>query len=102
MTADYIINRMQTTIKLHGDLDEYGAGQIKRELDDFLLSHPARVFVFDMADVPFVDSTGLGFLLARYKKLKAVKAELVVKNVSKQVDKVFKTSGVYSFIPKID
>ncbi len=102
MTADYLINHTQTTVKLHGDLDEYGASQIKCELDEFILSHPARIFVFDMADVPFVDSTGLGFLLARYKKLKTLKAELVVKNVSKQVDKVFKTSGVYSFIPKID
>ena len=102
MTADYLINRDQITVKLHGELDEYGAGQIKDGLDEFILSHTARVFVFDLADVPFVDSTGLGFLLARYKKLRSKRSELVVKNVSKQVDKVFKASGVYSFIPKID
>ena len=102
MKAEYIKNSTETIVRLHGELDEHGATSIKREIDEYLASHPARVVVFDMADVGFVDSTGLGFLLGRYKKLRAKHAELVVANVNRQVDKVFKASGVYSFVPKID
>lgn len=102
MKANYIQNAGQIVIALSGELDEYGATKIKREIDDYLDSHPARVVVFDMKDVGFVDSTGLGFLLGRYKKLQSKRTELALKNVSAQVDKVFKASGVYSFVPKID
>ncbi|MBR4800237.1 MAG: STAS domain-containing protein [Clostridia bacterium] len=102
MKAEYSFENGEITVFLHGDLDEYGAGKIKDEIDQTISSHPARAFVFDMKDVAFVDSTGLGFLLGRYKKLRAKRAELLVKNVNPQVDKVFKTSGVYSFVPKID
>ncbi|MBO4554913.1 MAG: STAS domain-containing protein [Clostridia bacterium] len=102
MKADYIQNAEQITVCLHGELDEYGATKIKREIDSYLDSHPARFVIFDMKDVGFVDSTGLGFLLGRYKKLRDRRTELALKNVNAQVDKVFRTSGVYSFVPKID
>ena len=102
MKAEYEMKNDEIIVRLKGELDEYGAGQIKDEIDGIISSRPARSFVFDLRDVPFVDSTGLGFLLGRYKKLRAKHAELVVKNVNPQVDKVFKTSGVYSFVPKID
>ena len=102
MKAEYELNNNEIVVRFHGELDEYGAGQIKDAIDDIIASHHARAFVFDMSDVPFVDSTGLGFLLGRYKKLRAKRQELLLKNVCPQVDKVFKTSGVYSFVPKID
>ena len=102
MKAEYEMKNNEIVVRLHGELDEFAAGQIKREIDAKIDSCPARTFVFDMGDVGFVDSTGLGFLLGRYKKLRAKHAELVVANVNRQVDKVFKASGVYSFVPKIN
>ena len=102
MKANYRTSRDEIVVILDGELDEYGAKQIKDEIDGFIDSHPARAFVFDMKNVPFVDSTGLGFLLGRYKKLRSKRTELAVANVNPQVDKVFKTSGVYSFVPKIN
>ncbi len=102
MKAEYELKNDEILVRLKGELDEYGAGQIKDTIDRIIASHSARSFIFDLEDVHFVDSTGLGFLLGRYKKLRAKHAELLVQNVNPQVDKVFKTSGVYSFVPKID
>ncbi len=90
-------------VTFFGELDEFGARNIKDEIDgiiDNTLSF--RAMVFDFKNVTFVDSTGLGFILTRYKKLKARRAELLLKNVPKAVDRVFKASGVYKFIPTID
>ena len=102
MKAIFDARNDEVVIKLLGELDEYGAGQIKDEIDKSIGSYSARTYIFDMKNVPFVDSTGLGFLLGRYKKLRQKHAELLVTNVCPQVDKVFKASGVYSFVPKID
>ena len=102
MKAEYEMKKDEIVVRLHGELDEYGAGQIKDDIDDTIHSLPIRALVFDLKDVGFVDSTGLGFLLGRYKKLRQKHAELLLCNVPPQVDRVFKTSGVYSFVPKID
>lgn len=102
MKAEYVLKNDEIVILFHGELDEYGATQVRTSIDSIIDEYRVRTVVFDLADVGFVDSTGLGFLLGRYKKLRARRQELVLKNVCGQVDKVFKASGVYSFVPKID
>lgn len=54
-----------------------------------------------MKNVSFVDSTGLGLILGRYKRLSAAGGVLRLKNVPPQVDKVFRASGVYSVVEKV-
>ncbi len=102
MKAIFDDNKTNVVIKLCGELDEYGASSIKADIDNYIARHHARAYIIDMQDVPFVDSTGLGFLLGRYKKIRQNHAELIVSHVCPQVDKVFKTAGVYTFVPKID
>ncbi len=87
-------------VRLAGEIDEFAARSLRDELDALIAKKNFRTMTLDMQGVSFVDSTGLGLLLGRYKKLRASRAELLLKNIPPQVDKVFKTSGVYSFIPK--
>jgi anti-anti-sigma factor len=48
-----------------------------------------------------MDSTGIGFLIGRYKKLKRYDMEMMLENPDMQADKVLSLSGIYSLIPKI-
>lgn len=90
-------------LKITGDIDECSAKGLRADVDAIIESSARiRTLTLDMRDVTFVDSTGLGFVFGRYKKLKAIGAELLLKNVPKQVDKVFQTSGVYRIIPVVE
>lgn len=89
-------------VRLSGDIDEYSARVLRGEVDRLIEASRLKCLTMDMSRVTFIDSTGLGFVLGRYKKLKACRAELVLQNVPPQVDRVFATSGVYSLVPKID
>ena len=51
--------------------------------------------------VDFMDSTGIGMLLGRYKKTSKLKIPFSVSDVNSQIDKVFKVSGIYSVIPLV-
>ncbi len=102
MKAIFDVGKDDVLIKLYGELDEYGASKIKDDVDKCIARHPARAYIFDLENVQFVDSTGLGFLLGRYKKIRQNHAELLVSHVCPQVDKVFKAAGVYTFVPKIN
>lgn len=86
-----------------GDMDEFGVQKIKAVIDDVIdCEQNMRTMTFDMQGVTFVDSTGLGFLLGRYKKLRARHSELLLANVPKHVDKVFCTSGIYRYVPIVE
>ncbi len=88
-------------IYLEGELDEHSARMIRDDVDKFIESERLRSLTLDMAGVSFVDSTGLGFVLGRYKKMREKHAELLLASVPAHVDKVFRASGVYNFVPKV-
>lgn len=89
-------------VKLYGELDEYASRTLRGALDKLIETRNMRSMTLDMQGVTFIDSTGLGLVLGRYKKLRGRRAELLLKNVPPQVDKVFGASGVYTYIPIVE
>ena len=53
---------------------------------------------FDFKDVTFIDSTGIGFILARYNQVNAYKGELILKNVTPFVRKILAISGIFQIM----
>ena len=57
--------------------------------------------VFDLGGISFMDSTGIGFLIGRYKKFRRYGIPVYVTNPSLSTDRILQMSGVYTLIPKI-
>ena len=89
-------------IYLTGELDEHSVSTV-REHADHLIDENAGLSraVFNLAGVRFMDSTGIGFLIGRYKKLKTYGMGMYLENPNTGADKILSLSGVYSLIPKI-
>lgn len=102
MELDFNIDGGDILVRLSGEIDEYGVRALRPDIDRLIEKYNFKSMTLDMQRVTFVDSTGLGFLLGRYKKLRSKRAELLLKNVPPQADKVFKASGIYSFVPIVD
>ncbi len=58
-------------LEVHGEVDLATSPMLREHLRD-LLEDPPRAVVVDLADVPFLDSTGLGVLVAAYKRAAAL------------------------------
>ena len=89
------------TIRLDGELDEKSAATTRDYLDRTIRNHNYHQVILDFAKVGFMDSTGIGVLLGRYKKLTESGAELCVTNLNSQIDKVFRISGLYQIIKAV-
>ncbi len=87
-------------VALDGELDEKSAGQTREYLDKTIRANCHRL-ILDFKKVAFMDSTGIGVLLGRYKKLTQAGAELCVTNLNSQIDKVFRISGLYQIIKAV-
>ena len=90
-------------IKLIGEMDEYSAQSI-REKCDKLIEDNLRVnkIVINLAEVAFMDSTGIGFLIGRYKKAVRAGLKLFVEAPNLAADKILNLSGIYTLIPKAE
>ena len=84
---------------LDGELDQSVAEQIRNEMDNCINVNKPLSVIFNMNKLNFMDSTGIGLILGRYKKLKKERISLYIENPNLQIDKVLKISGIYNIIP---
>ena len=86
---------------LNGELDHHSASFVRSELDKAIREHKDANLVLDLKNLRFMDSSGLGVILGRYKQLKKHGNSMYIRNANKQIEKVFSVSGLYSIVKKI-
>ncbi|MTI79374.1 MAG: anti-sigma F factor antagonist [Firmicutes bacterium] len=85
-------------VRLAGELDLGSADTLRTEMDDALDSSQLRHIILNLADVTYIDSTGLGVMLGRYKKVSKYGGKMALVNPQPQVKKILELSGLTSII----
>lgn len=90
-------------IRLCGEVDEHNASLARRDADKLAEDFAVRTnrAVIDLQSVSFMDSTGIGFLIGRYKKFSRYGVPVYVANPSQATDRILQMSGVYTLMPRI-
>ena len=91
----------EVTVYVFGELDEYSASKTKYILDKLIYYNAgSKKFVFDLSGVSFMDSTGIGLLIGRYKKLRQFNVPAYISGATVATEKVIELAGLYSIMPK--
>ena len=102
MEIQYKRENSKIYIYFSGELDEYTAGKTRSQIDEVLNSSVGlKSVIFDFSQTSFMDSTGIGMLLGRYKKLKKSGISSYIAKPSFTVNKILQISGIYDVMPKI-
>lgn len=88
-------------VLLCGELDEHSATHTKIELDQAFSGGNFNQVIIDLSELEFMDSTGIGVLIGRYKKMKDKNIPIYICNPSTHAEKIFKMTGLYEIMPKI-
>lgn len=80
--------------KLKGEIDHHLAGNLRAELDDAIIREKPRALLLDFTDVSFMDSSGIGLVMGRYRLMNENGGEVEVVNTSPQIRKVMKLAGL--------
>lgn len=88
-------------VVLIGELDEHSAFMVRTTLDDLFEKPNFNQIIIDLSELAFMDSTGIGVLIGRYKKMKDKKIPIFICNPSVHAEKIFKMTGLYDIMPKI-
>jgi len=89
-------------ISLSGELDEMTANFTRSEMDSLLDNLNFKQIVIDLGELTFMDSTGIGILIGRYKKMKSKNIPIFICNPNNHIEKIFKMTGLYEIMPKIN
>ncbi len=82
------------TAKLCGEIDHHIAPQIRGEIDARCEScRPSRL-ILDFGKVGFMDSSGIGLVMGRYRMISLIGGKLEVVNVPQNLRKIFVLSGL--------
>ncbi len=90
------------TIGLVGELDHHSAEQTKSAVDDLVFKYEPKNVIFDFSELSFMDSTGIGMLLTRYKTFNQRNISVYVTGARGTVEKLLKLSGIYKIFTKIE
>lgn len=89
-------------VYLMGELDHHSAEEVRSRIDDRLDRDGISKLILDFSNVTFMDSSGIGVVIGRYKKVALKKGSVSITNASDPVRRVFELSGMFKIIKLCD
>ncbi len=99
MTA--INKEEKMVVFLSGEIDHHTCSEIRDGIDKLMVETKPKVLVIDLSDIGFMDSSGLGLILGRYRRANELNIQLLLSNVDKSVAKILKMAGVDKIIKTV-
>lgn len=85
---------------LEGELDHDAAAVMRAEIDNQLRDPAVSELIIDMAGVSFMDSSGIGLVLGRYRQMAARRGRVSISRPCGRIDKLLKLAGVYELVER--
>ena len=102
MEYKYLENQKILIFKITEEIDEFKAKELRRKADYEIERFMPKRVIFDFNRVSFMDSSGIGMIIGRYKQTSMLGGKMELTNLRPAVRKIFEMSGVLRLIPEID
>ncbi|MFB5675507.1 anti-sigma F factor antagonist [Paenibacillus terreus] len=84
--------------RLAGELDHHTSDQVRAQLDEAIMRQQCEHLVLNFKDLQFMDSSGLGVILGRYKLLKQKNGKMAVCDATPAVYRLLEMSGLFKIM----
>ena len=81
-----------------GEIDHHSSETLRKEIDRIILSYSPKSVLLNFKKVSFCDSSGIAVVLGRYKLMNKIGGQLFLENLPKQVDSIFRLSGLNKLV----
>ncbi|HIV74520.1 MAG TPA: anti-sigma F factor antagonist [Candidatus Pseudogracilibacillus intestinigallinarum] len=87
-------------IRLDGELDHHATKELKRRWQEAIEREDIQHIVLNLEHLTFMDSSGIGIILGRYKEIEAKNGEIVICAVHPSVERLLTMAGIFKIIRK--
>lgn len=92
--VETLYNDNVLTAKLYGEIDHHCAPAIRNKIDSQAENYRPNVLALDFSGVSFMDSSGIGLIMGRYRQISLLGGKLEVINIPQNLEKIIKLSGI--------
>ena len=90
--------RQALIVRLKGELDHHTAAAVKNKMEEAILRSNCSYLVLNLEDLQFMDSSGIGVILGRYKLIKSRGGKVMVCGVTPSVYRLLEMSGLFKIL----
>ncbi|MGM8366694.1 anti-sigma F factor antagonist [Virgibacillus sp. W0181] len=98
LTSSFIVKEDVLVVRLAGELDHHEANQLREKWQDTIYKNSIKHMILNLEAVTFMDSSGLGVMLGRYKEVLQLGGEMIVCSISPPISRLFEMSGMFKII----
>lgn len=79
---------------LKGELDHHHTERLREEIDAETRAKRPKELILDFKEVEFMDSSGIGLVLGRYRLMQELEGKLVLRNLPRHLQRVMRVAGI--------
>ena len=83
---------------LSGELDHHNAVKTRGTLEEIIRRQNVKNLIFDCSELSFMDSSGIGVIIGRYKLVAGMGGVVAVSGANPHVDRILTLSGIKKLV----
>ena len=89
-------------ILISGEIDHHTSIELRRQTESALAQMGGRNIIFGFEEVTFMDSSGIGMMIGRYKQLQALQGRIAIACANEKIAEIIRLSGLTKLLPVFD
>ena len=85
-------------IYLKDEIDHHAAEKLRNDIENLIKQQQPKILTLDFTDVTFMDSSGVGMLIGRYKTMAANGGQVFACGLSETLWRLFRMAGLHRII----
>lgn len=98
MATEYQVENRKLYVRLDGELDHHLAQKVRHQCEIILKSYPIKDIEFDFSKSGFMDSSGVGMILGRYRQIQPLGGTVSISHMNHTVKRVVHMAGLHRII----
>ena len=94
----YMVTGDRLVISMNAELDPHLADKMRDVIDTIIEERGVRHLIFDFSKISFMDSSGIGILIGRYRLISCFGGKVYASHPDKQIRRMLEMSGMKKIV----
>jgi len=99
---EFFNNSKTLVVKINEEIDHHSCNVLKDKLDVAINLSKIDKLIFDFTGVNFMDSSGIGMIMGRYKSIQRNSGKIAITGLQPTVKKIVQMSGLHKILEEYD
>lgn len=102
MLLEFEVNNKSLIVGINSEVDHHSSVILREKIDKEIEQISAKNLIFDFKNVGFMDSSGVGLIIGRYKNIDKSGGKVGIVNMAPQIKRIFEISGLFKIISEFE